>query len=199
MQTDRRTFGKVLSVGGLSLSMGSFLGMTGCNVYDNIAKYVAVGLQSFQSVIDLLTGAGVINTGTGSTIDTLIALVKAAFADISAAVAAYESAPADQKQTFAQKVALAITIAEAQIQQFWNDLNIPDPKLASLIQGLLGIILSTLSGFLTQLPAPPPSSIAVRAKALPKQIPFTVKRRTVREFKSDFNNLLVQNGHAKAL
>src|SRR5271157_4940360 len=106
---------------GAAALFSNVLTQTACvfgDVYSKIVAYVTVGLQAFQSVIDLLAGAGVINPGEGTLIDAAIALVKATFADIQTAVAAYEAAPSSQKQTLAGKISTAISVAEAQIQQF---------------------------------------------------------------------------------
>ena len=105
---------------------------------------------------------------------------------------AYDAAPASQKQTLAGKIATAITVAMQEIQQFWNDLKIPDSKLAALISGLLGIILSTLSAFLPQLPAP-----ASLARSVPLTLPFPPKKRSVHAFKSEWNQMMVAAGQPK--
>lgn len=193
----RRIFGKMGLGLGAATALASMLVTTACNTFDNILKYVNVGLQAFQSIVDLLTGAGVIPPGEGTLIDLAIALVKSGFADVQTAVNDYDSAPADQKSSLKLKIALALSILEANIQSFWSDLKIPDVKLASLVQGLIGIILSTLGAFSATLPTPPANVKAENAKALAHRITVSPKARTVHEFKSDFNKLLVTNGYTQ--
>lgn len=200
MDTSRRKFFKQAGMGaGTVAILGTSTLEMGCwfsgDLEKQIAAYANIGLQAFQSVVDLLVGGGVIQPGQGQTIDAVIALVKAGFADIQTAVAAYENAPADQKQTALQKVSLAVQIAQENIQQFWNDLHIPDEKLSALIQGLLGIILSTLAGFAAQLPPPPPQA---KKKSFAKTVAFSAKKRSEKEFKADFNKQLEAAGYKKA-
>ena len=197
MQLTRRSLAGGLGRLGLSfVAAGAFL-ETACpafgSVFSSILKYVGTGLQAFQTVLDLLSGLGIINIGAMPAIDALIALVKSGFADLQIAVSDYENAPAASKQTLLGKISTAIAALMSTIQQFWSDLNIPDPKLAETIKGLLGLILSTLSGFLTQLPAPAAGSVRVTAK----QIPVHAEKKSMGEFKKEFNNILDQQGYGK--
>lgn len=191
---NRRNF---LSYSGGALAVvGGTVMNTGCwfsqSVFDSIIKYVGVGLQAFNAVVSLLTGAGVINPIEGSAILGLINLVKAGFADLQTAVNNYNNAPATDKQTLLGKIATALAVLEGSIQQFWNDLQLPNAGLAGIIEGLLGIILSTLSGFASSLP-----TVSVSKKALARQIVVPAKKRTPKQFKKDFNTVLVQGGYAQ--
>lgn len=196
MQSTRRFFGKGLGMIGLLSALGSTLFTVGCGIVNEIASYVGIGLQAFQSIVDILSGAGVITIGEGSAIDAIVALVKSGFADLAAAVSAYDNAPASAKQSLLGKISTVISIIMAQIQQFWNDLHIPDPRLADTIKGLLGIILATLAGFLTQLPSPGPAAVKAndKVKALPNTLPVKAQVRKMTDFKHDFNSILEQNG-----
>lgn len=200
MESTRRAFVKYAGMfaGLLSLS-GTTVLLTACgNIYATILAYTTAGITAFQSIVDLLAGAGVIPVGTGAALDLIVVAVKAAFADIQAAVAAYDAAPASQKLTLGGRVSVAIQVAEAQIQTFWNDLKIPDAKLASLVQGLLGIILSTLAAFLPQLPKPAGQNAKVlMAASLSNRVSYAPQKRTVGQFKHDFNEVMVANGKPK--
>ena len=161
-----------------------------CNfssVYSKIQKYVPVALQGFAAVLNILSGAG-IALGPAAPIAVL---VTAAFNDISAAINAYENAPADQKSTLLGKISLAITVAIGNINQFWSDLNLPDPKMAQLVQGLLGALLTPLAGFRAQLPAP----VGAPVRATPKTIRVQARILSPGELKKQFNSLLEQNGY----
>lgn len=193
---NRRKFFTYSGAGTLAIAGGSIMN-TGCwltgNVFNSIMGYISVGLQAFSAVTQLLTGSGVITATEGTAIATVINLVKVGFADLQTAVANYENAPAAQKATLMGKVSTALADLEGVIQQFWNDLQIPDVKLANLIQGLLGIILSTLSGFATQLPAP----AGVKARVLAKTIVVPPQKRSQKQFKKDFNQILKENGYSQ--
>lgn len=195
---NRRKFFGFGAMGALALTT---LSNTACflsqNVYQSILAYVAVGLQAVQSVVDLLSGSGVIQVGTGTAIDTIINLIKVAFADLQTAVTNYINAPAANKSTLLGEISTALATVEAYIQQFWNDLSIPDAKLASLVQGLLGIILSTLAAFATQLPAPASTPAIEKAAKLAKQIPVTPVKRNTKQFKSDWNAALAAAGQSQ--
>lgn len=197
MQLSRRNF---FTYGGGALAIaGGTMMNTACwfsqNVFDSIIKYVGVGLQAFTAVVSLLSGSGVINPVEGSAILVIINLVKAGFADLQTAVTNYENAPAADKQTLLGKISTALAVLEGTIQQFWNDVQLPNASLAAVVEGLLGIILSTLSAFASQLPAPAVGTVP--KKALAKLIVVPAKKRTPKQFKKDFNAVLVQGGYAQ--
>ncbi len=192
----RRSFVK----GAGAIGIGSLVSVTAAcpawvgNVYSQILKYVPVGLQAFMSIISILSGSGVIPIGTGAAIDAIVALVKAAFADVQTDVTNYENAPAAAKATLLGKISTALTILEGNLQQFWNDLSIPDAKLSSLIEGLLGVILSTLAAFSSQLPAPVMTAqleaTQKKRATLSKTITATPQKMSVKQFKKMFNEKL---------
>ncbi len=190
----RRLFaGRIVKLFLLFPVLGSTFVSVGCSVVSEIASYVGVGLQAFQIVVDILRVQGVIQAGVGTTIDVVIALVKAAFADISAAVAAYENAPSASKQTLLGKLSTAIAVAIAQIQKFWSDLKIPNAGLAITIKDLLGVILSVLAGFASQLPAPASHPMITEAATLPNKLAVLPKKMTTSEFRKEFNSILDKN------
>ena len=193
----RRAFAKLSTSGiGLFVAFGSLLSMTGCTLMDKISSYVGIGLSAFNSVIVILSTAGVIPPGLGVPIQLLITAVKAAFADVSAAIAAYENAPAGDKSTLLGKVTTALAAVELKLQQFWNDLSIPDVKLASLIESLLGLITSTISAFITQLPpAPKPAPPIPQPAQLSRRLSAPPQKRTVSQFRKEFDAIVTAGGY----
>jgi hypothetical protein len=193
---NRRNFAGYLLKGAATLGLLSTMTIdAACSfgtVFADILKYVGVGLTSFQSVVDLLAGAGIIPIGTGAAIDTIIALIKAGFADLQTEVTAYNNAPAADKTTLEGKISVILANLQTSLQNFWSQLTIPDANLASTVEGLIGVILSTLAGFATQLPAAPAT---LTAKLAGKTISYTAKKRTVHQFKNDFNAVLVAHGY----
>lgn len=195
----RRGFAQSLgSVFGISMLAGSTLTLTGCSFSPTAAieSYISIGISAFQAIVNILSAAGVIPPGTGTVLSVAIQAVKAAFADVVAAIQAYDDAPAANKATLLGKITTALSAVEMELQQFWSDLSIPDSKLASLIEGLLGVILSTIGAFISQLP---PSPVPAPAAALRKTISFTPTKRTARTFRSDFNKILTTGGHPEAV
>lgn len=192
---NRREFGKM----GLTATvLFSFVNLTGCifgNVVSSITAYIGVGIAAIKSVVAILQGAGIVNTVEGIAISAVLTLIQSAWADVTAAIAEYENAPATNKQTLLGKVSTALQSVADQIQKFWTDLSIPDSKLAALIQGLLGVVLSTIAGFLTQLPQPTPAArISVNWN---KSINVIATKRNEKQFRNDFNSLLHQGGYDK--
>lgn len=194
---NRRQFsGRLASFALLLVAGGSSLFTTGCAAFATILAWVTVGLTSFQSIVDLLAGAGIINVLLGSAIDLIIKAVKAALADIGTAVSNYNTAPTTAKANLLGKIGTALMVAQNMIGQFWNDVTIPDAKLASTIAGLLGIMVSTLAAFQTQVPTPPTPPVVAVAR-FPKQLSAAPKARSIKQYKSEFNALLIANGYSQ--
>jgi hypothetical protein len=176
-----------------ALGILPLLTSTGCwlsSVYADIIKYVPIGLSAFSSIVSILSGAGVIGVPIGAAIAGIVALVNKGFADLQTAVNSYQSAPAASKSILLGAISTALSTVEAYIQQFWSNLTIPDAQLASLVEGLLGVITSTLLGFASQLPAPAPSAALTMRASLRKTINVAPKKRSLRQFRDDFNALL---------
>jgi hypothetical protein len=181
----REVIKKVGLSAGTVLIAGQFLGISACNVYNDIMQYIPVALTAFSTIVSIL------NPGVGATILAVISMVKVALADVQTAVTNYENAPSSEKVTLSGKIATAINAAEAELQQFWSDLKLPDGNLATLIEGVINVIVSTLAAFLPQL-AP---AIPVPAKTLTKRINYTAKKRSIKQFKSDLNAEFTKGGY----
>jgi hypothetical protein len=188
----RRSFGTLWGTCLLALSIGPSLLLSGCGTtFAAILSWIDTGLSAFASVVDLLVGQGVLMVPVGSAIDLLIKAIKAAIADIGTAVSNYNAAPAASKTTLEGKISTALVVAQNLIAQFWNDLSIPDTKLASTVAGLLGLIVSTLAGFMSLLP-PAPAPVAITP--VQKALPVSTQRLTTAQFKVKFNAILAANG-----
>jgi hypothetical protein len=186
---NRRQFSSLALLGVVSAWFGSVAASCG-SIYAQIAAYVGVGIQAFQAVVNLLSGAGIIALPEGTLITAILTLVKAGWADVQAAIAAYNAAPAT---TLAGKISAALTAVQMMIQQFWSDVKIPDAALSSTVAGLLGLIVSTIAGFLAALPpAPAPAA----AKPLVKTLNITPVKLTVPQFRTKFNAILTAGGHS---
>jgi len=192
---NRRTFGKWWGVAMASLTLGGEMFMIGCASFAQILAWVQTGLDAFQSVVDLLAGNGVITIVIGSAIDLIIKAIKAAIADIGTAVDNYNNAPAASKATLLGKITEALIAAQNEIGQFWNDLAIPDPKVASTTAGLLGLIVSQLSAFQATMPVT--AAVRTQIQSFPKKLNAASKMRSIGAFKQEFNTILESNGYAQ--
>ena len=187
----RRGFLKLTGLAAVAAAVPFQVACSLKDVYKQVAAYVPVALQAFASVISILSGAGVISAPISVLIDAAIALVKVGFADLLKAVSDYEAAEASAKPGLIGAISSALLVAEQDIQAFWNDLAIPDVQLAQLIEGLLGVITTTLAGFAAALPT---TTTSVAMKTYPRMIKGAPKRRSVGDFRKDFNAILSQYG-----
>jgi hypothetical protein len=188
----RRQFGRLMGVFTILTTVGWSVLLEGCASFKQISGWVVTGLSSFQSVVDLLVGEGIVMVAIGSVIDLIIKGVKAAIADIGTAVDNYNNAPAATKASLLGKISDALVAAQNEISQFWNDLSIPDAKAASTVAGLLGLIVSTLSGFMASLPA-----ATRQLMTFQKTLPRVAAAKSEGDFKKRFVAILESNGYGK--
>jgi hypothetical protein len=189
----RREFGKVTGTGALALGVGEIsMGLSCATVFNDIANYVPVGLQAFQQIVNL------VNPVAGSALAPFIADVKLAFADLEVAVTNYQNAPAASKSTLVGKITTAINDAIAQVQAFWVAANLPAGGIASTIEGVLQIILSTLAAFFPsiggKLMAAKEPGFGEKGTGV-RLIQFTPVKRSPAQLKKDINAAFVNGGH----
>jgi hypothetical protein len=184
MQTRRGFIQRSLMLLGAIAISGSTMLLTACG---NVAQDIVV---AFKSLISLLANAGVIPGGS------VITAVLAALQSVLDDVTAYQHAPAADKTSFGLRLALAIQIAQAQLQTFWSNLNLTG-TLGLVVNGLVSIILSTLEAFLPALPLPAQSDFVRDSMKLPHRISFVPQKRDSKQFRSDWNNLMTQYGYQK--
>lgn len=172
----------------LTFSCASLTAMAGCNLETDILNYSHVGKAAFDSVVALLEARGVLPAGGNS----FTRAVDAAFDAVAAAVAAYQTG--NGTGTLAE-IAAALDAVTGAISTFLSETNIADPPLLSLVLALLQVILETIAGFLTKLPAPPAPPITQFHTRRGDQLTVQPKLRTVRQFKRDWNAAAA--GHAE--
>ena len=186
---NRRDFGYL--VGGLA-GLVSLISLPAClwsTVYKRINKYVPLALLAFDRIVEILAEHGIpIAPGFTDSVNA----VKAALADIQSAILAFEEAHGEQ--TAIGAIRMALEIAQRTLEDFWRKLNIPDPGLGGTIKALIGTILSTLSGFLEQLPKAPVPAVP---HAVANEFGNTPKLRTMAEFRDEFNGVLRRTGESK--
>jgi hypothetical protein len=189
MQT-RRQFGKTMLTGTSAVALGSMVGMTtmgvSCNtIFTDIENYVPIGIQAFTNVLALVSPSEALALALP------IKAVKAAFGDVSAMVTGYQNAPASEKATWKGKLVTALNLAMGEVQAFWNDANLPNGSVATMAAGICQIILSTLAAFIPAVGG----TVAATTRKLAKTLPYTPKKRSVKQMKSDINAVFVSNGH----
>lgn len=186
----RRLFGKYAGTALLALATGaSAVTMVGCNVVSSIMTWIPIGLTALEGIVTLL-GPFI---GPGAT--AIIVLIKAAFADLAAAVSQYnaDTNPLD-KATLLAKIRTFLAAIVAHFQDFLNALNLGNNPIVNIVIGLVGIILSAIEGFMGQLP--PPVALTTSFHVGTRTEAITPKfYKSVGAFKADFNRVASANGH----
>lgn len=186
MKINRREFGHL--AGGLA-GVISVLSLPACdwlNLYGQISKYVPMAVVAFNTIVQILVEHGIPVGGLTDAIEH----VKAALADIQAAILVWKEAHGDQKNTAIAIIRTALTVAQTSLEDFWSKLQLPNP-LAATIKALLDVITSTLAGFKNKLPG--------AAAKLPgaRNLFAAPQMRSIREFREDFNRVLQDAGESK--
>lgn len=167
------------AVGALALAPACWVG----GGYDAITHYVPVALLAFERILDILVEHGV----PTERLSHMVALVKAAFADILAAIEEFRHRRGRAQDTLVAAIRTALEIAQKRLDEFWGMLELKDDQLLHTLKLLLDVIKSTLAGFEQRLP-PGPSGMHY----LPPE-PI----RTEKEFRETFNLVLRQHGEGK--
>lgn len=179
---NRREFAVTAGTAGVLATLpGCFLH----DVYKTIDRYVPVALMAFDRIIAVMVEHGV----DVSRLVNAVNMVKAALADIQSAVLEYHDAHEHDKQTLIHMISVALKVATHRLAEFWELLQIPNENLARTVKLLLDVIISTLTGFISQLsPGTPVASQKFVSEA---------KVRSIKEFREDFNRVLDERGEAK--
>jgi len=185
---NRRYFTQLLAISVTLVTTPACLFST---IWSDIKAYAPTILTAVAGVLSILTGAGVLGMPLAATISGILALINKAVGDLQVAINTYQQAPSSQRATLLGAITTALADAEANIQQFWSNLNIPDPALASTIKNLLGIVVSTLQGYVDAIGVPPAATPARAMRAsMTNPIVVAPKRRTLAQFKTDWNAAL---------
>lgn len=183
---NRRKFVGSLASGAAAIALaGGSLELAGCNVWAEIQAWVPAGVAAFESVVTLVAPLA------APAINTLATTVEAGFSALAAAVNQYINAPAASKATFKDKVLLIFSQLQGDLQAFLSAVNIDAANpILKIVLGLVDIIVSTITGFLTQIGAPVP---APTMKLASVSITISPVKRDRKQFVKAFNAACV--GH----
>jgi hypothetical protein len=187
MSTNRREMILMSFRSMLVFAMGlPLMGAAGCDaIVAQIETYLPVALQAFATIVSLVCAA------CGPLL-SIIAIVKAGFADVSTAIADWKAADATQKPGVLGDVTAALQVVVKDLQQFLSDVGISNPADAALAEGLATIIIGVLQFFINKLS--PTASVKTVAIINGKAVP-TLAITNVKDFKKAFNAKLVALGH----
>lgn len=174
----------------LALGIGPAIALEGCNVVSDLIHYIPVivgALNAIESILGVLIPAPAF---------AIIVGIKGALADIQAAAVEYQADmnPAD-KATLWHRILTFLHDVVDNFQQFLDALAAAGPILGVII-GIVNVVLSTLAWFADQMPVPvTPMSFPVSLKADRQVIFITPVKRSIAQFKKDFNEVVIVNGH----
>jgi hypothetical protein len=187
----------------ISISLSSMAVSCG-NVISDILNWTPVGLAAFNQIVTLLESEGVINVLGGGAVISLIAIIQKAFNDLKAAVLAYQAITPPPVGALA-KIDAALGLIIADLQTFMGDLNIPDPSLVTVVVGMASIIMSTIAGFVLQLPASTQAQLPTIKDRLARNtkvgntlVSYVPLKRSNRYFIKEWNTLCSDGGHKEA-
>lgn len=166
--------------------------LTGCNAFADILAWTAVASTAVDGIVTVL---GSLLPPGGAAIVTLI---KAALADLAAAITQYNSDtnPAN-KATLLAKIRTFLEAIAANLQSFFQQITSAGPAV-NIALGLAQVILAAVEGFIGTLPpapTPTPATLQLHAGS-GRTVPVTPKvYKHVGDFKRDWNTLAVADGH----
>jgi len=186
MAITRREFAGHLATGAAAIALGgATIEMSGCNVWTDIENWIPLGIAAVNSILAILEANGV---PLAAPIQLIVNTIQAGFTALEAAIKEYQSTTPAPVGVL-QKIETIFTDIVNNFGTFLTQLGLKG-GLLSLISSLVQIILSTISGFMNELP-----SVATRAlvahtglKAGSMTVPVLPIKRTRRGFKKDWNN-----------
>lgn len=191
MIVGRRQFVGHLTRSAAAVALSSaVVSMSGCSVWTDILNWVPVGEAALNSILSILSANGITVAAPGLAI---IQTIEAGFTALVAAIKEYQSTTPPPVGTLAKIETILTDIAD-NFSTFLKSLNISG-GLLGVIVGLAQVVLSTIAGFMGQLPTPTPATAAhaaVRSLTVGSAQPVVVVpvHRTRRAFKKDFNATL---------
>ena len=189
MQLTRRKFAEVISIGLMArlafttFALGTSAMLGGCNAVTDLENWIPVALTSVAAIVKLLGPL------VPAPVSAIIVLIQAGFSALLTALQNYKAGTG-----VLSDITNAITAVESAFSSFFQALSVPQ-GLLNIIEGLAGILLSTISAFANEIN---PSSTKVSASLMGSQIAYTPKKRSVSAFKKDWNAECVAGGHPEA-
>jgi hypothetical protein len=188
----RRDFGKYASAGLLALGTLDLSSCSASDVFTDIENWIPVGLSAFQGIVSILQGAGLVAPQAVP----LIAAVITGLDDVLADVKAYEAIVPPPANALA-KIQAALSLVVQNIQAMLAQLNVNGGTVLNVVEGLAEIILSTIAGFLNELPSTGKASTTLSNtfRVGRDVVSYTPQVRTRGRFKKDYNRVAVANGY----
>lgn len=178
----RRDFASTSAKGLLAFLVISATGLTGCSAVTDLENWIPVALTAVSAIVKLL---GPI---VPAPVAAIIVLIQAGFSALLTAIQNYKAGTG-----ILSDITNAITAIEMSFANFFQTISVPS-TLLNLIEGLAGIILSTIAAFANQI-NPAPAPVTASATVGGTRVAYTPQKRSVKRFRSDWNALCVANSH----
>lgn len=178
----------------LLATLGISLPQSGCNIIADLINYIPWiirALNSIQSILGSFMPPGAV---------TVLSIIMGALADMQGALVQYQNdpIPADKANLLARIKTFLRDIGD-NFQLFLNALG-PLGVIPTVIIGIIEVVLSTLGWFSGNLPA----STTVAAMPMPMTLRATSEilyitptKRSLKQFKQDFNSVVITGGHSE--
>lgn len=181
----------------------SSMGVSCQNVFTDLLNWIPVGLSAVASVLTLLSGAGIV---LGPMVVATIGLITASLNDLKLAIVEYQSTTPPPAGALA-KIDTFLADLVSNLGNALQQLPTGTTNVITLVVGLVELVLSTIQGFVAQVP-PAWASLQKTRVAFTKAIivngqvlavgPRPRHKLTRRSFIHDWNHMATSGGHPEA-
>ena len=191
MEMTRRGFVVRTSSGIAAIAAsGALTGCSAGNVFTDIENWIPVGVSAIQGIVSLLNGSGLITPP----MQVLVTAILTGFDDLLADVKTYEALNPPPTGALA-KIEEVFSLIVGNIQMLLAQVGGNSPVIATVI-GLAQVILSTIAGFLGDLPVTTKSlRLSGTFQVGSQNVTYKTEHRTIRKFKRDYNAVANAGGH----
>jgi hypothetical protein len=124
------------------------------DVEANIKTFLPVIVQSVTQILNLLASTGILPLGVGTAASVFLSMINASVATALDAIDQYENDPAADKATLAGKIRTALSTIADNVSTFVSNLKLTGNPAVNVVASLVSILLSAITGYANQLPAP---------------------------------------------
>lgn len=124
------------------------------DVESNVKTFLPVIVTSVTQILNLLASTGILPLGAGTAAAGLLAMINAGTTTALTAIDEYENDPAADKATLAGKIRAALSSMADNVSTFISNLKLTGNPAVNVVASLVSILLSAITGYANQLPAP---------------------------------------------
>ena len=188
MNPTRRQFVGHLAKGAAVIAViGSAGALTSCNVVDDIANWIPIGVAALNSALTILSANGIL---LPPGVQLIVNATQAALNALSAAAKEYLAITPPPVGALAVLQAALKAVVDNFSTFLQGLVGITNSGLFNAIAAIVQLILSTIAGFMNQLPTSAGTKgvlMAASLKAGNVSVPIIPKARSRRAFKKEFN------------